>query len=208
MIGKLRGIVDETAEHHVVLDVGGVGYIAFCSGLTLSALPPAGSPATLLIETHVREDHIHLFGFRDEAERAWFLLLNSITGIGPKLALSILSVLPPEKLATAVAAQDKAVFRSVSGVGPRLAERIITELKGKELSPGLAGGVAVFAEAVAGKSPAVAGAESAIRDAVSALTNLGYSRSEAYQKVTALAAKHTKPSVETLIRESLQELAS
>lgn len=201
MIGKLKGIVDETGEQHALIDVNGVCYLAFCSGMTLRSLPPKGQAAQLVIETHVREDHIHLYGFAEEAERAWFRLLLTVKGVGPKVALSILSVLDPVRLSLAIAGQDKGAFKPAAGVGPKLAERLVLELKGKDAA--LATGP-VPLPAHAGEAPA---ADAAVRDAVSALANLGYSRSDAYQAVAKLAGKHGKPTVELLIRESLKELA-
>src|SRR5215469_1609121 len=114
-----------------VIDVGGVGYLAFCSTRTVGRLPPPGSPVRLLIETHVREDHIHLYGFIDAAERDWFRLLTTVQGVGARLALSILSAVAPEKLGLAILAQDKAVLAQAEGVGPRLAARIVNELRDK-----------------------------------------------------------------------------
>ncbi len=107
MIAKLAGIVDQVGEDSAVIDVGGVGYLAFCSTRTIGRLPPAGAPARLLIETHVREDHIHLYGFIDAAERDWFRLLTTVQGVGARLALAILSAVPAEELGLAIFAQDK-----------------------------------------------------------------------------------------------------
>src|SRR5688572_4636847 len=128
MIGKLTGRVDDVAEDHAILDVGGVGYLIFASAKTLGQLV-SGQAASLRIETHVREDHFHLYGFTSEAERAWFKTLNTVQGVGVKMALAILSVFTPDQLLTAIGAQDKKAFTTVSGVGPKLAERIVTELK-------------------------------------------------------------------------------
>src|SRR5580704_4812127 len=124
MIGKLRGRIDEIHEDSVILDVGGVGYQIFCSSRTLAALPPVGETAQLIIETHVREDHIHLYGFPDTIERDWFNLLCTVQRVGNKMALSILGAYSPEQLAHAILAKDTAAFSRISGVGPKLAERI------------------------------------------------------------------------------------
>ena len=198
MIGKLTGVVDSTGDDWAILDVGGVGYLVFCSGRTLGLLPPSGGAATLWIETHVREDHIHLFGFAETSERDWFRLLNSVQGVGAKMALAVLSVLPPHDLVRAIAAQDKAALSRANGVGPKLAGRIASELKDK------AGGMALGpVEAVNG-----AGGEGA-EDAVSALVNLGYRRAEAFAAVAKASGDlGAKASVESLIKAGLKELAS
>ncbi|WP_193367956.1 Holliday junction branch migration protein RuvA [Pelagibius marinus] len=201
MIGKLTGIVDSTGDDWAILDVGGVGYLVFCSGRTLGLLPPPGGAATLWIETHVREDHIHLYGFAETAERDWFRLLHSVQGVGAKMALAVLSVLPPNELVRAIAAQDKASLSRASGVGPKLAGRIASELKDK------AGGMALGpAEAVNG----VGGAGGEVsEDAVSALVNLGYRRAEAFAAVAKASGElGAKASVESLIKAGLKELAS
>jgi Holliday junction DNA helicase RuvA len=131
VIGKLKGVVDSYGEDFVILDVHGVGYVVHCSSRTLQNLPPTGEAATLSIETHVREDMIRLFGFRSDAEREWFRLLQSVQGVGSKVALGILSVLDPGALATAIATGDKASVTRGPGVGPKLAGRIVAELKDK-----------------------------------------------------------------------------
>ena len=131
MIGKLRGHLDSITSEGVILDVGGVGYLVHVSGRTLGALPPVGESASLLIETHVREDHIHLYGFAEAGERDWFRLLETVQGVGVRHALAILSVLTPGDLTQAVAAQDKRALARASGVGPKLAGRIVAELKDK-----------------------------------------------------------------------------
>src|SRR5487761_1426710 len=120
MIAMLAGKVHEVGKDQLVLDVNGVGYLVFCSSRTLGRAAGRGEPMRLLIETHVREDHIHLYGFADEAEQAWFRLLTSVQGVGARLALAVLSALPPDALATAVAAQDKATLARAEGVGPKL----------------------------------------------------------------------------------------
>ncbi|MGH7115022.1 MAG: Holliday junction branch migration protein RuvA, partial [Stellaceae bacterium] len=178
MIAKLAGIVDSIGEDGAVIDVGGVGYLAFCSTRTLSRLPPAGTPVRLLIDTHVREDHIHLYGFLDAGERDWFRLLTTVQGVGARLALSILSAVPPEELSLAIFAQDRAVPARAEGVGPRLAARIVNELKDK------VGGLAPsppLAATVAAASPENGPAA----EAISALINLGYRLVEAFGAVAA-----------------------
>jgi Holliday junction DNA helicase RuvA len=197
LIGKLTGIVDSSGDDWVILDVGGVGYLVFCSGRTLGLLAPAGRGATLWIETHVREDHIHLFGFADPAEHDWFKLLTSVQGVGAKMALAILSVLPPADLVRAIAAQDKATLSRAHGVGQKLAGRVASELKDK------VGGMALGPVALANGTNAVS------EDAVSALVNLGYRRAEAFSAVAkATGDLGASAPVEALIKAGLKELAS
>src|SRR6516165_8282801 len=131
MIAKLAGTVDHIGADMAVIDVGGVGYLVFCSTRTIAGLPPAGAPARLLIETHVRDDHIHLYGFIDAAERDWFRRLTTVQGVGPRLAMALLSSAAPDQLARAILAQDKAALTRADGVGARLAARIVNELRDK-----------------------------------------------------------------------------
>ncbi len=206
MIGKLTGKLDSSGDDWAMIDVGGVGYIVFCSGRTLSRLPFAGETASVLIETHVREDHIHLYGFIDHGERDWYRLLSTVQGVGAKMALSILSTLGPEELLQAIAAQDKTSLTRASGVGPKIAGRITSELKEK------AGGIALgnmAADLAGSASPAVAPAGGLSEDAISALVNLGYRRAEAFGAVGKATQELGKDaSVEALIRIGLKELAS
>jgi Holliday junction DNA helicase RuvA len=199
VIGKLTGIVDSSGDDWVILDVGGVGYLVFCSGRTLGLLPPAGGGATLWIETHVREDHIQLFGFADPAEHDWFKLLQTVQGVGAKMALAVLSALPPHDLVRAIAAQDKASIARAHGVGQKLAGRIASELKDK------AGGIVLGPVAAANG----AGRGEISEDAVSALVNLGYRRAEAFAAVAKASGDLGRgASVESLIKAGLKELAS
>src|SRR5213079_1492014 len=131
MIGKLTGTIDSYGEDFIILDVGGVGYLVHCSARTLQALPAAGQPVMLAIETHVREDQIKLFGFLSDVEREWFRLLQTVQGVGTKVALAVLGTLKPAELASAIALRDKAMVARTPGVGPKVAERIVTELKDK-----------------------------------------------------------------------------
>src|ERR1700746_2467410 len=183
MIGKLKGLIDSYGEDFVILDVGGVGYHVHCSGRTLQALPAPGEAAVLSIETYVREDQIKLFGFRSDHEREWFRLLQTVQGVGAKVALAVLGTLKPAELATAIAMRDKATVARTPGVGPKVAERIVTELKDK-------------APAYAGLDPAVVRLSGAVdekrapqpvADAVSALINLGYGQPQAAAAVAAAA---------------------
>jgi len=200
MIAKLAGVIDQIGPEAAVIDVGGVGYLAFCSTRTINRLPAVGLPASLLIETHVREDHIHLYGFIDAAERDWFRRLTTVQGVGARLALAILSAVAPEQLGLAILAQDKAALTRADGVGARLAARIVNELRDK------VGDVAA-ASVPAAASPAEA-SDGPAADAVSALVNLGYRRSEAYGAVTAAAQRlGSGADAGALIRAGLQELA-
>jgi holliday junction DNA helicase RuvA len=204
MIAKLTGVIDQAGPEAAVIDVGGVGYLVFCSTRTISRLPPIGSTASLLIETHVREDHIHLYGFVDAAERDWFRRLTTVQGVGARLALAILSAVAPEHLGLAILAQDKAALTRADGVGARLAARIVNELRDK------VGGFATAAIASALTAPASdADVETgAAADAISALVNLGYRRVEAFGAV-ATATRQLGGGADTgaLIRAGLQELA-
>jgi len=203
MIGKLKGTVDEIGEDHCILDVHGVGYVAFCPARTLASLN-AGEAAVLHIETYVREDMIRLYGFASTLEREWFRLLQTAQGVGAKVALSVLSTLSPAELANAIALRDIAMVARAPGVGKKVAERIVTELKGK--APALAGEASAtigFAQELGeGAAPAPAA------DAVSALTNLGYSRDVAASAVAAaMKAAGEGADSAKLIRLGLKELA-
>jgi Holliday junction DNA helicase RuvA len=204
MIGKLKGVIDSYGEDFVILDVNGVGYLVQCSARTLQALPAAGEPVSLAIETHVREDQIRLFGFLSDGEREWFRLLQTVQGVGTKVALSVLGTLKPADLASAIALRDKAMVARAPGVGPKVAERIVTELKDK-------------APAYADLDPAVVRLSGAVderraprplSDAVSALVNLGYGQPQAAAAVAAAArAVGEGADTKSLIRLGLKEIA-
>jgi Holliday junction DNA helicase RuvA len=205
MIGKLKGIIDEIDEDHCIVDVHGVGYVAYCSSRTLAALPGAGEAVTLFIETYVREDAIRLYGFGSALEREWFrLLMENVQGVGAKVALAILSTLSPAELANAIALKDIAMVSRAPGVGKKVAERIVIELKNK--TPALAASGAIN---IGLKQDIGAGAAPApVADAVSALVNLGYSRDMAANAVAA-ALKTAGEDADSakLIRFGLKELA-
>jgi holliday junction DNA helicase RuvA len=202
MIAMLAGIVDHVGADMAVIDVHGVGYVAFCSARTIGRLPPAGSSARLLIETHVRDDHIHLYGFIDAAERDWFRRLTTVQGVGPRLAVALLSVAEPDQLALAILAQDKAALARAEGVGARLAARIVNELRDKiDALPAIGAGATPGAAAPPRRDGDAA-------DAVSALVNLGYRPAEALGAVAAAAeVLGGDAAVDALIKGGLQQLA-
>ena len=204
MIGKLKGIIESYGEDSIVIDVNGVGYLVHCSARTLQELPSVGQPTALSIETYVREDQIKLFGFLTDVEREWFRLLQTVQGVGAKVALAVLGTLRPADLATAIAMRDKAMVARTPGVGPKVAERICTELKDK-------------APAYANLDPSVVHlsgiveekrAPQPIADAVSALINLGYGQPQAASAVAvALRSAGETADTASLIRLGLKELA-
>jgi holliday junction DNA helicase RuvA len=196
MIARLRGMVDAIEDGRCIIDVGGVGYLVFCSSRTLGALPNAGT-ATLLIETQVREDAISLYGFSSSAERDWFRLLTTVQGVGAKVALALLSALSPDQLIAAIATGDKTALTRSPGVGPKLAIRILTELRDK--AGAMPGGSTL---------PIAFAPKGAAADALSALTNLGYRRPEA-EAVLARASEEYGPdaALDVLIRAGLKALA-
>ena len=204
MIGKLSGIIDTISTGSLILDVQGVGYQVNASARTLGKIGNKGDPASLLIDTHVREDAITLFGFADPAEQQWFRLLTSVQGVGAKVGLALLSACPPERLALAIAAQDKAVITQADGVGPKLAIRILTELKDKAAKLDTGAGKSIKYQDIAGNANNNAGID---QDAVSALINLGYARSDAYTAVMNARAR-ANDNLQTLIREALKELSA
>lgn len=200
MIARLKGIVAEVGEGHLVLDVGGVGYLVFAPQRLLARVVP-GEELQLAIETHVREDHIHLYGFADGAERTLFRMLCGVSGVGAKLALALLSVLDGEALQLAIAAGDHGALARAPGVGRKLAQRICHELKDRlgALPGGGAGESAGGVQAAA--EPGL------LEDAVSALVHLGYGRMEALRAVRAQLARGGEPDLARVIRDSLKELA-
>jgi Holliday junction DNA helicase RuvA len=203
MIGRLKGLVDEVGPDWAIIDVNGVGYHVTCSRRTLSALPGIGGAATLSIETKVSDDAIRLVGFSSDLERDWFRLLLSVQGIGTRVALGVLGALSPADLARAIALEDKKAVSSAPGVGPKVAARILAELKDKAPQ-----GAALSDVLDAGGAPVIAAASSAMKDAVSALTNLGYPQVQASAAIaTALKGFEGEASAEQLIRQGLKELA-
>jgi Holliday junction DNA helicase RuvA len=205
MIGKLKGLIDSYDDDTVILDVNGVGYVVHCSGRTLTALPQVGEATSLIIETHVREDMIRLYGFRSVTERDWFKLLQSVQGVGSKVALAILSVLDLGELATAIGTLDKAMIARAPGVGPKLAARIVSELKDR--APAF-GGVDPLTSRLAGAVEDKTALPAPVSDAISALVNLGYAQAQAAAAIASVIKREGAdiPAAQ-LIRLGLKEMA-
>lgn len=201
MIGKLSGRIDQIEAGHILLDVGGVGYIVQCSGRTLAALGGVGQSASLLTEMHVREDGMFLYGFSDAAERHWFRLLTSVQGVGARTALALLGVCPADRIASVIAAGDRAALQRAEGVGPKLAARLLTELKDKVGKIALESGAGPIASGPAFSAPPVE------EDAISVLVNLGYARVQAAGAVSAArVAANGDERLDTLIRLALRQM--
>ena len=203
MIGKLKGLIDSYGEDFVILDVGGVGYHVTCSRRTLQNLPASGGAVTLSIETKVSDEAIRLIGFESDAERDWFRLLLGVQGVGTRVALGVLGTLAPADLARAIALDDRKAISAAPGVGAKVAARIAAELKDK--APEGASLAAMLETPVNGTPvPSVA----PMRDAVSALVNLGYPQAQAAGAVAAAAkGLDEAATAEQLIRQGLKELA-
>jgi Holliday junction DNA helicase RuvA len=202
MIGRLRGTVADVELEDALIDVMGVGYLVRCGSRTLSRLPGVGEEVTLHIDSQTREDGTRLYGFLTKGERTAFGYLQSVQGVGPKAALSVLDVLPPAELAQAVAREDKAAVGRASGVGPKLALRIVTELKDKPIAAGLPMPANTGAAPLAKSGQAVATGE-----AVAALMGLGVAEAQARRAVETVAERvGPDPTLPTLIKSALQEL--
>jgi Holliday junction DNA helicase RuvA len=195
VIAKLTGTVAELRPDRVVLDVNGVGYDVAIPLGTFTALPAAGHKAALFVHTHVREDALQLFGFVSKQEKLVFETLLGVSGIGPRVALSILSGLPLPELVGAIAAQNARVLSSIPGVGRKLAERLGVELKEKMTSFGL------------GEPLARAAKLSVVDDAVTALKNLGYKAAQAEAAVTSAARKVAVDDLNAVLEAALKSLA-
>ena len=201
MIGKLTGRLDAVSDNGAIIDVGGVGYSVFTSSRTMSQLGSIGEVVTVLVETHVREDHIHLYAFYSDDEKRWFQTLQTVQGVGSKAALAILSALTSEDIMNSLLSEDKTMFVRADGVGQKLATRIVSELKDKVDG--------FFAGKVDNIETATSQDNSLIADAISAMVNLGFSRFEAQKAVSK--ASNYKANIETLdqlIAATLKELAS
>lgn len=223
MIGKITGVVDYIAEDHALIEAAGVGYILYCAPGTLAALPAPGNVASLYTELVVREDLLQLIGFRTVAEREWHRLLTTVQGVGAKASLSILGALGADGVSRAIALGDTGAIRGAPGVGPKLAARIVNELKDKAPAVMALGAQASrHATPRSGMTPATApdappppaeaadtGADSAAAtaDALSALVNLGYDRSEAARAVAEAAHAGEEQTAEALIKAALKSLA-
>ena len=201
MIGKLTGRLDAVSDNGAIIDVGGVGYSVFTSSRTMSQLGSIGEVVTVLVETHVREDHIHLYAFFSDDEKRWFQTLQTVQGVGSKAALAILSALTSEDIMNSLLSEDKTMFVRADGVGQKLATRIVSELKDKVDG--------FFAGNVNNIETTTSPDNSLIADAISAMVNLGFSRFEAQKAVSK--ASNYKANIETLdklIAATLKELAS
>ena len=198
MIAKLTGLLDSVGDDWLVVETGGVGYLVHCSARTLREVGPPGGTISMLIDTHVREDHIHLYGFTLPEERTWFHLLQTVQGVGARMALGVLGALSVDDLVDAVLAQDAAMLTQANGVGTKLAKRLVSELKDR---------IGDMAPASLANATLPQAAEDTTSDAVSALVNLGYRRVEAYAAVSrARQSLGPAAKVSALIRESLKEL--
>ena len=212
MIGMLSGICIMAGTGEAIVDVGGVGYLLQCGSRTLGAMRE-GEAVRLHVETHVREQAITLFGFHSEEERAWFVRLQSVQGVGPKAALAILDILTPGEILSAASLEDKSAFARAKGVGPKSASRIATELSGKPAPTGR-GFQPVFTKPNGGTPSEAARAEGLSdmvlrNDAVSALQNLGIGQSDALRAVAgAYNTFSDDPPLDDLIKASLKELSS
>jgi holliday junction DNA helicase RuvA len=197
MIGQLRGRLTDKRPNQVLVDVGGVGYIVQIPLSTFSTLGELHTEVTLLIHTHVREDTLSLYGFLSSREKHLFEMLLSASGVGPSLALKILSGMSVEELVPAIRGSDLARLTKIPGVGRKTAERIVVELKDK------LDAVTVEVERPAASSPAGIDA-----DIVSALVNLGYEARAAEGAVADARRETAEPNFEKLLRASLQSLSA
>jgi len=193
MIAKIHGTLERKVPGEVIINVGGVGYQVFIPLSVFYRLPEVGGAVNLYIHTHLREDALQLFGFLEHEEKQVFLFLNSVTGIGPKLAINILSGIPAEELARALKEGDQPRLVSIPGVGKKLAERMIVELRDKFLT--------MPAEEM-GRSDG----SQPMRDAISALVNLGYRQGDAEKSVREITRNGEKTLAEVL-KEALRRLS-
>jgi Holliday junction DNA helicase RuvA len=199
VIAKLRGLLDSFGADHAVIDVGGVGYLVAASTRTISALGAIGNEVMIHTEMLVSDDAIRLVGFASAEERDWFRLLNSVQGVGSRVALAILSALTSDELHRAVMSGDKAMVARAQGVGPKLAMRIVNELKDR------AGGIILGSGGGAASAP-IAGSHGA--DAVSALLNLGFKAGEASSAVAQAEAElGPDATLDALVRAALKKVA-
>ena len=203
MIAKLTGILDSLGADGAVIEVAGVGYQGFCAGRPLGALGRPGDSVSVCVETHVREDHIHLYGFADEVERDWFRILTTVQGVGARVALALLTSSGPDQLVDAVIAQDRATLTQATGVGAKLAARIVVELKDRVEAMAVVRRVDFAAAGADGRDAGP------VPDAVSALINLGYRRTEAFGAVSQAAHRlGGDVTLEALVRAGLKGLSA
>ena len=193
MIGRLTGRLASKAPDQLLLDVGGVGYLVHIPLSTFYELPEPESPASLWIHTHVREDTLALYGFLTERERSLFLLLLGVAGIGPRVALTVLSGIPPAELAAALRNQDVRRLVAIPGVGKKTAERMVLELAEKAAS-------------FAAEGPPTAPAAVSADDVISALVNLGYRKAEAERAVDAIARAGAPKEFGDYLKAALKKL--
>lgn len=206
MIGKLRGRVDTVREDHLILDVQGVGYLVYASSRTLAQAEGLAGEVGLVIETHVREEYIHLYGFLTERERDVFRLLTSVQGVGARMGMAILSIMDSEEALQSLAAQDVTRFTRAHGVGKKLAERIVNELKNKA---GAVPSEPLQVKASGEKKKGAPDPAQVVReDAVSALVHLGYPRLDAFQAVARAMQEEGEAGLDAVIKRSLRELAA
>ena len=207
MIAQLKGQIVASDLTYLVLDIMGVGYQIFASGRSLSQLGGVGAEVTVLTELVVREDSMTLYGFASEGERAAFRLLQTVQGVGAKAALSILTVLTPDELAQAILAGDKAMVARADGIGPKLALRIVNELAQKTASLA-GGGLQAASDGVASPDATTAAQNAVLQDALSALVNLGYSRTEAFTALQNVQKQGTDNDISALIAAALKQMGS
>ena len=220
MIGKLSGRIDYKSTDHLLLDVGGVGYVVYCSERTMAALPARGSATALYTDLLVREDNLQLFGFLTLADKEWHRLLTTVQGVGAKAALAIAGTLGTEGVSRAIALGDAAAIKAAPGVGPKIAQRVVAELKDKApsvMALGDAGAVQADPGAVvevieadvptAAGPPAPAGNAGAVADALSALVNLGYGHGDAAAAVAEASGESPDAEASALIKAALKRLA-
>ena len=198
MIGKIKGTVDTINEDSAIIDVGGVGYILFCTTNTLSQLT-IGGYAIFFTHMVVKEDQLTLFGFLTEEEKHWFNILQTVQGVGPRMAIAILSGMHPIDISSAIMSEDQNAFKKVSGVGPKLSARIVNELKGKK---GVLEGVAKI------QISSQPSGNSKMAGAVSALTNLGFQRKDVFMLVNEIHAANENVSLEETIKIALSKLTT
>ena len=209
MIAQLSGRLVSADLTNLILDVQGVGYLVHATGRTLAQIGQPGDMVTLVTELLVREDSLTLYGFKDTAEQAAFRMLQTVQGVGAKAALSILTTLPVDELSQAILAGDKAMVSRADGIGPKLAERIINELAQK-VPASLTTGSALFGPASAGRLEGAAAdtGQQLAQDALSALVNLGYSRTEAFAAVSQTKQSEQAGNVSALIELALKQLGA